>query len=577
MTEERRSTCDDVTLILEKMNFKEVRRHTLIDLLIRIGVPRADAEQAAPHNDDKINMVEFVKAIFADSSLQTSKKDMQDGVSCSCWNVRSPDLSGNLFEMYQGKGVVVDPVQVRLLTVLATKAEELLLGQDSMVLGELLPDDHPLQVLQDPSKAGNLEAAPLQSKHKDSLKGFFKARLGDKSSEELDGFIDSWLASPKARWEYWKKQRARDFIADDGSGGKAKANSAFPKAASPLVDDEAWELALGMADQKYGYRGLRVKRISWLYPEAAVGEDAKLEPGKHDMFKLLVWDELLRAVHDRARKEWPEGEAHWDKSFAETKTIMSEFAGEPKSRMKMILKIMVEKGCSDIVVLCEVPAEFLCGTQSIEDLIREAGGPTYEVLKPETPDVASNTIILVRQDRFKSWTHQHLHDPADKRTLRANLVTQAGTQLQVFGLHLPGNGHNIPQVFDSIEEQLANGIPAILAGDLNLDLRVEKSRKKVQGERVLVRKLLEASKHLWNQEPKFASVNKQRTPFQAQVSKINFPDFAMKDAILVSETALGKISGLIGEQDMLPSQELPSDHALIRWQGGAWPKPLAKE
>eukprot|EP00931_Biecheleriopsis_adriatica_P098657 TRINITY_DN7268_c0_g3_i1.p1 TRINITY_DN7268_c0_g3~~TRINITY_DN7268_c0_g3_i1.p1 ORF type:complete len:540 (+),score=146.45 TRINITY_DN7268_c0_g3_i1:67-1620(+) len=516
--------------------------------------------------------------------------EQEGGVSCSCWNVQSPDLSGNLFQMYQGRGVVSDPVQDRLLKHLYTKADELLLGKDSIILGELLPEDYPLQVLQDSSKAGDLEAAPLQARHKDGLKAFFGARLGDMSSEELDGFLDSWLASPKTRWEYWKKQQIRDFIADDGSGGKAKANKGFPQAASPLLDDEAWDLALGMADQKYGYRGPRVKRIEWLYPQAAVGGDLDLEPGKHDMFKLLVWDEILHAVHDRARKEWPEGEAHWDKTFAETKTLLSDSAGQPEEQMMGILKVMVEKGCSDIVVLNEVPAAFLEGKHNIGEMFQKVGGPKYAVLKHDTLDTITNTVVLVREDRFKSWTQEPLLDPdtmasmpdaakktTSERVLLAKLVTQEGAQLQVFGLHLAGNGHNVPCVFDSIEKHLELGMPAILAGDLNLDLRVEKSRKKVQGERVLVRKLLEASKHLWDQDPELASVNKQRTPFQAQVSKINFPDFALKDAILVSQTALGKISGLINKEDVLPRRDMPSDHVLVQWHSAAWPGPLDKE
>ena len=72
-------------------------------------------------------------------------------------------------------------------------------------------------------------------------------------------------------------------------------------------------------------------------------------------------------------------------------------------------------------------------------------------------------------------------------------------------------------------------VPTIVAGDLNLDLRDPKDRSKFETGHPRLRTLLAASKHLWNQNEKYASVNKQRTFFQAQVSKINLADFSLKD------------------------------------------------
>lgn len=380
-----------------------------------------------------------------------------------------------------------------------------------------------------------------------------------------------------------KEQSARDFIADDGSGGKSSINEVLAKAPEPIMDAVAWDLGLGVGDQKYHFRDTRVERTKWLYPQDSKPDDPALvkaiEPGKHDLFKLMIWDLLLEAVKERARGEWAEGPEHWDTTFEALRNSLSHSPSVVEHLSKIAKKI-VEAGGPDVLVLVEASSNILKGDNpEVLRYIISAEGPKYRLLRPnpEHMDDTSNVAILLREEVFPKFQMQPFVDQENKllgRAMGAILTDIDGEELQILALHLPSNGYNIPAVCGEVEKRLAVPMPTIVAGDLNLDIRVAKAKNKIVADRPLLAKLVETSKHTWDQPKERGSVNKRRTAFQAQVSKINLEDFSVKDTILVPTAGLGEISGLISRSEQLPSADCPSDHVLLCWRSPKWPSRL---
>lgn len=555
------------------------------ELLRRLGLSAAECAALiqfyGANQGETIDINAFIDFLFSGS---TDGKATVKGNVISAWNIRSPELAGNLLEMYPADSTVTDSEQSELIILLTLKANELMLSVDaehpSEFLKNLLPDDLPLKILkEDSAKAGPLEKAPLNESYQEGLVKFFTPRLPDKGETEIAEYVKKFRERPEARWEYWKELRMSEFIAEDGSGGKNHFNAIIDKCTEPLIDEVAWNIGLGVADVKYHYCSTRVARTSWLYPKGAKGEDlANLKdggpkPGQYDLFKLMVWDLILERVKDLARKDWPQGPDHWDKTFEGLKTSLSHTPSTVE-HMEKIVKKLVESP-SDIFVLCEASEDIISGNPApILAEIAKQNGAKYELLRCSVLDRTSNVVVLVKEGSFKSYQIEELLDQDGKqlgRALGVALTTKAGKSLQLVALHLPSNGYNIPTVCGEIEKRLARGTPTIVAGDLNLDLRNKKAHSKFINDRPLLGKMVEASKHLWEQGKDKGSVNKRRTAFQAQVSKINLEDFAIKDSVLVSEPGLGEISGLIGLADILPSEHCPSDHVLLTWHGNSWP------
>merc|ERR1711865_1044367 len=108
----------------------------------------------------------------------------KSGHVVSCWNIRSPELVGNLFEMHPAESTLVDVDQRQLLRELMLKANGMMLAHGasnaSELMKDVLPDDFPLKILKGEVKstyAGPLEHAPLLEKHKEGLVKFFTPRL----------------------------------------------------------------------------------------------------------------------------------------------------------------------------------------------------------------------------------------------------------------------------------------------------------------------------------------------------------------------------------------------------------------
>merc|ERR1712039_203153 len=99
----------------------------------------------------------------------------------------------------------------------------------------------------------------------------------------------------------------------------------------------------------------------------------------------------------------------------------------------------------------------------------------------------------------------------------------------------------------------------ILVGDFNVDLR-RKTVTSVTPEKFPnLAKMLSQAQRLPSH---LGTNNKQRSAFQAQVSKMFLQDFSMKDFALLGEAFCpAPLEGLISRTHSLPDAECPSDHA----------------
>ena len=64
---------------------------------------------------------------------------------------------------------------------------------------------------------------------------------------------------------------------------------------------------------------------------------------------------------------------------------------------------------------------------------------------------------------------------------------------------------------------------------------------------------------------KVASCNKERTPFQSQVTKIGERDASLKDYILAGSALqkAARLDGTITADVHLPNETIPSDHSMV--------------
>merc|ERR1712048_683832 len=131
-----------------------------------------------------------------------------------------------------------------------------------------------------------------------------------------------------------------------------------------------------------------------------------------------------------------------------------------------------------------------------------------------------------------------------------------GTCLDVIGVHLSGKGYDVSLAVEQIEAKLSPS--TILGGDFNFDLR---RTKDFAAEAPKFQALMRQTDDL----PKNAgTTGKERSPFQAQTSKIFMKEFAMKDFLFAgSSFDRGDLSGLIPRSRCLPDAKIPSDHSLL--------------
>lgn len=510
----------------------------------------------------------------------------------TCWNIKSPELSGNLFEMYPGWSMLPDPEQVQLLSDFFEGAGRTMVTPEvSPLLGDLLGND-PVQELHR-LRALNINAPellPLSMDHLRNLKKFFAVRVRDEIKNDenaFDQYVTKWLRDPLARWDQWKKQPLCDFIAEDGSGGKALLNKGIPAAARPLLDEVAWDLGLGTADREYRYCSERFERVKWFLLDTHTGNDGSppkaQENGttKYDFFKLLVWDLALSKLRDQARAKWAghygKSPDDWDSLF---KTIKEELGRTQSAEESLNATVeLVAASRSDIIILTEMSKAMIGSPEHPEtefvSRVKQAGGFWYRLYKAKATDNVSNTVVLARQERFvggkvESFHSATQHDKEECKKVGVKLRSTAGEEFQVIGVHLSGSKFDVPEFSDELEYRLnKHSTKTIVAGDFNFDFREPKLLQKMDENRPLIEHLLASSKMLWNQQADLGTVSKKRTPFQCQVSKIDLNDFSMKDFILLSDDLVpgsGTLSGLIARAQLLPDASCPSDHAPLTWE-----------
>jgi endonuclease/exonuclease/phosphatase family metal-dependent hydrolase len=205
---------------------------------------------------------------------------------------------------------------------------------------------------------------------------------------------------------------------------------------------------------------------------------------------------------------------------------------------------------SDIAVLTEVPRQ---GLQGLED---------FWVVSPRdlAVDRHLNTVVLARKDLFHEPQRQDILDADGRinpRTVGCMLVTKASSkEIHIIGAHLAGKGSDKKYIAGVLEPLLRP--ETVLAGDFNVDLRVKPLLPDMVSYPRL-QQFLHQAEHLPRH---LGTSNKQRSPFQAQVSKMFLQDFSMKDFVFLGENFKStQLHGLVPRTRTLPDAGVPSDHA----------------
>jgi len=256
--------------------------------------------------------------------------------------------------------------------------------------------------------------------------------------------------------------------------------------------------------------------------------------GKHDFFKLLVWDLILNAMLRRV------DDAALDQLLAEMRPMSRS------SRMNLVVDKIKQ---ADIAVLVETPAEGIPGLDEQE----------FWTVRASSQGSFLNTVILARRSLFKQPNPQLFYtgDQVDHRMIGCTLVPQDGSrEIHVLGIHSSGKGHELDISVKKLEKAIRPD--TVLLGDFNMDLSKKAGPWGNYKHVPSLAKLVEQAKY----QPKhLATTNKQRSPFQAQLSKMFMQDFSMKDfAFLGERFCHTKLHGPITRQQLLPNAETPSDH-----------------
>lgn len=393
-----------------------------------------------------------------------------------------------------------------------------------------------------------------------------------KSGSSVDDAVKAFLSTPNARWDYWSKQKIFDWLCEDQSGGKE--NKLLPKKApdSPCIDSLCWDLGISTADRYLHTEPERCARATWLFPPPTEEPRKPVEGrGKSDFFKLFVWDAVLA----KAIKETVDKEA-FDKLLEVLR--LSHYVEETVTILEGKSQEIDLDVVSDILVLAEFPV-------GDHELVTKLSG-IYHVCRP--PFVASGheephvTAVLAKKALFEEPKLELLDDPTKAGQKSHRIV---GCELKrkglkesvhVLGVHLPASGHNLDKCYELLAKQIRENTVAI-AGDFNVDIRTKKTKEKIQ-----------KYPELWNfvqagltklPEKDGVTTCKQRTPYQAQVTKMFLEDKSMKLFLLLRpELAEAEgpdhVKGFMFEPGTtkavtknklrnLPSKGLPSDHCPI--------------
>lgn len=467
----------------------------------------------------------------------------RDAHSVLVWNIQSPDLCTNSLEFLPGSGFVSGQSLATMMRLLSRARSWMLRPAETRTLGELLCDNAPLE------RAGEPEMAELT--HEETLRGLqewleSRREVWSKveiwkalSSQEL---VEKWATDPAARWEYWKRQTLLDWLRDDCSGGKVNP-LLLPE--HPTIDQLCWNLGLSSADRCLAGDPGRAARARWLRHSSVHKAAEPLNEGKYDLFKLLVWDMLIEKICADAAE--PDA---LDALVSERRPLDSEV------RLRLIADRV---RAADIAVLTEVPAEGLGG---LEEFWAVSAAPTAEEVQPIS---TLCTFIFARKDLF---TEPVVHTFSSggrlsTRTVGCTLTRRSDARwLRVIGVHLAGRGGDEEGVMPRIEAMLAPS--AVLAGDFNVDLRKRSPPWASRAEHPRLARLLEQASNI---PLSLGTCNKQRSPFQAQVSKMFLPDFSMKDFAFLGDCFCPSALGcLLSRSETLPSKTIPSDHAPLTFQ-----------
>jgi hypothetical protein len=262
--------------------------------------------------------------------------------------------------------------------------------------------------------------------------------------------------------------------------------------------------------------------------------------GKYDFFKLLVWDLLLNKLM--------EGEDKLDD------LLRGLQPPEQKERLKKVEEKIREH---DLAVLIEMPGN----AQETIDF------PEDQFIKVSTDGGSLNTWIVAKRSKFKKHTPYDYVDADGKvssRVIGCTFTTNDDKEIHVIAVHLSGKGYDLEFMVRKIEKTIRR--ETILLGDFNMDLRNGFPKRQDLSFAPKFTKLVGQAKQ---QHKNLGTTNKQRSPFQAQVSKMFLPDFSMKDYVFLGDAySPTELHGPINRQHPLPNQEIPSDHAPLSFEVG---------
>jgi len=215
----------------------------------------------------------------------------------------------------------------------------------------------------------------------------------------------------------------------------------------------------------------------------------------------------------------------------------------------------------DIAVLLEVPPLEILNHQH-EHVVQDK---FWIIMANST--APQNTVIFARKDIFKEPRRQDFYTLDGKvahRVIGCTLMTCDGSkEIHVCGVHLSGKGYDSAHMMEQIESA-GLGPNTILLGDFNHDLRTQTPSWLDSAQLPQIAALLDQAKDM----PKgTGTTHKQRSPFQAQISKIFYHDYGMKDFVFLgSGFGSTEIHGLLPPDCILPNQHIPSDHAPLTCQ-----------
>lgn len=447
------------------------------------------------------------------------------------WNMMSPDFAANALEYLPNERSLPQKVRATLRDALQGARRIMVCPDTSPTLGDLL-GDKPLIFAQE----SPFETAPLSDQDEKSLNGvreWLQSRAkqwvpfwGDLST---DSVAERWCADYTFRWDFWKRQTVHEWLCDDGSGGITNPLM-LPR--KPVIDEMCWDLGISTADRKYPNRS---KRCRWIVSTEDVPPKGV---GKHDFFKLLVFDLVICHILEEQPAE----------------AVDSLLAAlRPMSANERMLRIEQRCHDADIVILVEAPRELNTG---FED---------FWIVRSSATTTQLNTVILARRAMFDEPVQQDFsrcaEGAANARVVGCTLRRKTdGQELKVIGVHLSVKGYDTKHIAKELDRAITPR--TILGGDFNIDLRKGKCTDWDHLPRL--KALCEQAKDI---PVDLGSTSKERSPFQAQISKMFLPEFSLKDYLLTAENLfVTRRRGMIYRSQRLPDCDTPSDHAPITAQ-----------